>query len=747
MDAQLLQAAIAGNNSVLTELISRVRICPDGNGRLTRAFLTAISEAPMESLNMLLATNLVDLQAEDEINERNCLHEASISGRQMMLDIALAQSVDPARMDVYGRIPLHYASMHGRVPMVKLLLERAPQLINDIDHDNFTPLVHSIVHHQTECVRQLLDHGSKIEPEKESDHIPLNLACQYGSTAIIELLLERKASMIADAEGLYPQHLVARTGNVPENLLVLKNHGADLDLKDSLYQWTPLFHAISEGNEACVKILLQEGVKINIQDEKDLTPMYYAVWEGHLECMRQLLEFQAPPNIDTTPKEVPGMIHESMKVDSDGIPDLHLPPPIMPLRRYGHNFLDKKAFVQLTFDKIESEPIQFYNDSKYPAARLTVSSKSSDLIPRNLMLPIQEDSKYISFQVDNLDIFTIDFDVYPTFGSRIIARTVALPAVFQALGSSSGTCVLPLFDPRLRLIGHINFKYQVIRPFPGVPIELNQFETYWKATSHLDIHPSSFITGSSLSGQYLQLFVQLTSDGIPVSFSQWSFEHDGIQIPIGRTLFRTLQRIIPEESSLLERLGDERTTPEEVISILATNPFALKTILSTLAPNTNVNLHVLYPSEIDAQKLGLGPALNVNDFVDAILNDVFDYSRTTRERNQGRNSGRSIIFTSYSADICTAINWKQPNCMPLMSALSFLLIKVDPVLLCNSIGSRQHRSISPDTNNVILDGEYSLSVKDAVRVAQTNNLMGLVCTLEILVHDLFLLINLLTHLT
>jgi hypothetical protein len=36
---------------------------------------------------------------------------------------------------------------------------------------------------------------------------------------------------------------------------------------------------------------------------------------------------------------------------ADGIPDLELPPPIIPLRRYGHNFLDKKVFIQLPLIK------------------------------------------------------------------------------------------------------------------------------------------------------------------------------------------------------------------------------------------------------------------------------------------------------------------------------------------------------------------------------------------------------------
>ena len=662
LDAQLLQSAITGNNAVLTELITRLRASPDARGRFTRAFLTAISEAPIDSLKTLLETNLVDLEAEDEINERNCLHEAAISGREAILEIGLSHNVDPARMDVYGRLPLHYASIHGRVPMVKVLLSKGPATINNIDHDNFTPLVHGIVHHRIECVRQLLDHGARIEPETESDHIPLNLACQYGSKEVIELLLERKASIIADAEGLYPQHLVARKGDVPGNLLVLKNHGADLNLRDKLYQWTPLFHAVSEGNEACVQALLEQGVEVGITDEKGLTPMYYAVWEGHLKCMEQLLIAEKKDHVGKLAKEPSTPEPDFMKLDSDGIPDLSLPPPIIPLRRYGHNFLDKKAFVQLTFDSTKSEAIQFYNDSKYPAARLTISSKSSDLIPRNLMLPIQEDSKYVSFQVDNLDVFTIDFDVFPTFGSKIIARTVALPSLFQASDSSSGRSSLPLFDPRLRLIGHINFRYQVIKPFQGIPLEVNQFETYWKATSYLDVHPNSVITGSSLSGEYIQLFVQLTSDGVPVLFSQWTLDYHGIRIPLGRTSFDTLKKVATLSNSIQKDWPGLQDRQEDLVVALAGNLLPLKTVLSNLAPHINVNLHILYPNETDEQKLGLGPALNVNDFVDAILTDVFNYSRAAREHNQGRSSGRSIIFTSYNPAICTAINWKQPNC-------------------------------------------------------------------------------------
>ena len=666
MDSQLLQATIAGSMTILEELTTRLQNTVDARGRFSRAFLAAISEAPLEALKLLFATGLVDLHAEDEINERNCLHEAAISGREAVLDMALSREVDAGRMDVYGRLPLHYASMHGRVSMIRALVDNKPETINSIDHDNFTPLIHGIVHDRLECVQQLLHHGARIEPDKESDHIPLNLACQHGSKQVIELLLQKGARIMADAEGLYPQHLVARSGSCPSTLLLLRKFGADLDQRDKLYSWTPLFHAVSEGNVECVKSLLQESVMVDVLDEKELSPMYYAVWEGHLECMKLIVGSstrQAPSYQTQRASNLLNTLQSSepTKVDGDGIPDLSLPPPIIPLRRYGHNFLDKKAFVQLSFETLGSNAITFYNDSKFPAARLIVSSKSSDVIPRNIMLPIQEDSRHISFQVDSLDVFTVEFDVYPTFGSKIIARTVALPNTFAATTSSSGQCCLPLFDPRLRPIGHINFRFQVIKSFRGIPLELAQFETYWKATSHLDMYPSTVITGSSLSGEYVQLFVQLTSDCVPVLYPRWSVNHYGVEIPIGRLSLPQLQSLAAGRGKqILASLTSDLPELAELHQMLASCPLILKDVLNALPPNIHIDIHILYPSFAEEQRLGSEPELNINNYADAILNDIFNHARILRE--QKPDIMRPMIFTSYNADICTALNWKQPNC-------------------------------------------------------------------------------------
>ena len=669
-DSQILHAANTGNRMVLQDWISRLRGSPDARERFTRIFLAAIAEAPDDTLDILLQSGFVDMHAEDEINERNCLHEAAISGRSPVLNAALRSNVDLTRVDVYGRTPLHYACIYGRVILAKALLESGPRTIDNLDHDNFTPLIHAIVHHELPCARQLLAYGARIDPDSESDHVPLNLACQYGSVEIAKLLLEKQAKLLPDAEGLFPQHLVARSGQSPDTLLMLEHYGADLDQRDKLYQWTPLFHAASEGRVDCIRTLLERDVDVEILDEKGFSAMYYATWEGHMQCIKLLSSTDAgvmDVPISTAQHAIISPVPASsapVPLDADGIPDLSLPPPIIPLRRYGHNFLDNKTFIQLSFEAAGSDAIVFYHDSKYPAARLTISSKSSDVIPRNIMLPIQEDFKIISFQIDSLDSFAIDFDIFPTFGSKVIARSVALPSLFSAIANSCGQCCLPLFDPRLRAIGQISFNFQVIKPFHGIPLDITHFATYWRTTSQLDSHPSAFITGSSLSGDYVQLFVQLTSDGVPVLYPRWSINYHGVEFPIARMSLEqyiSLGTQYGNGDEVLEELEDKTVNDiPQIHRALAMSFVSLRDVLAFLPINIHVDIQVLFPTTAQERALGLNPSQNINTYADTILKDVFDHARATKEQNP--DFMRSIVFTSYNPDICTALNWKQPNC-------------------------------------------------------------------------------------
>lgn len=729
VDLQILQAAATGNIASLKEWISRLQHAPDAQDRFTRIFLSSINEAPRESVDVLVQSGLIDIHAEDDINERNCLHEAAIYGNEYVLSLAISRNVDVSRLDVYGRAPLHYACLRGRLRMVEMLLQAGPNMIDLRDHDNFTPLIHSIVRDKLDCVTLLLDHDAAINPAGESDHVPLNLACQHGLTDVVTLLLKKNARLLPDAEGLYPQHLVARSSKDPKLLLLLKEHGADLDQRDKLYQWTPLFHAASEGQFECLRTLLNNGADPMAIDEKGLTATYYATWEGHLECMDLLWAHSSTPRARTAFQQLSAMDAPTATVamdlsspnmnepPTDGIPDLSLPPPIIPLRRYGHNFLDSKTFVSINFNRT-ANPIKFFNEGRYPAARITISSKMSDLIPRNIILPIQEDSRIVSFQIDNLDNFTIDFEIFPTFGSKVIAKSVALPDVFRAVESSSGVCCLPLFDPRLRAVGHIQFSYQVVKPYSGVPLEITQFATYWKATSAVD-DSGALITGSSLSGDYLCLKIQMTRDGVPFVCPSYLIPYHGLDYSVSQFTSRTLAAATQAAATNFNSDHPEhdindihywRQTLRDAI-------LPLQVVLNQIPPHISLNLQILYPTILEEQALGVRQCIDINTFVDVVLTITFDHARHLR--TQSPDLSRGIVFSSWSPAVCTALNWKQPNF---------------PVLLCDDLGgSRDHdqtrRSSTEPASSLHLP---STSIKESARLAQGNNFMGLMCSGRIL---------------
>jgi CDK inhibitor PHO81 len=131
VDFILLDTTVSGNVESLKDLLDRMKSTSNECGsdhislgeRVTRTFLAAIHEAPEEALGVLLESGLVDIHSEDDINERNCLHQAAIYGKPFVLTYGLSKGVAADRTDVYGRVPLHYASMHGWLDMLDLLLD------------------------------------------------------------------------------------------------------------------------------------------------------------------------------------------------------------------------------------------------------------------------------------------------------------------------------------------------------------------------------------------------------------------------------------------------------------------------------------------------------------------------------------------------------------------------------------------------------------------------------------------------
>lgn len=494
--------------------------------------------------------------------------------------------------------------MNGHASVCRTLLSAGASPITS-DLDGYSAIIYSITNGWTDVVETFLESGVSFEPTPPppttTDSTPtltstptedlnaLSLACQYGHQAIARLLLERGAQILPNPAGYWPQHLAAREGHAGVlELLVEATRGfSGIDVPDKYSQATPLSHAASEGHVESVRVLLKAGSDVHAQDEFRRTPIHYAAWQGHIEIVNLLLAAGA------TLQESNGKQRElseddkgeatasvsTMAVDpleaeleADMIPSLSLPPPIIPFRicAYntplpsflttanslnvdGHNYLDKKYLVHVTLGHPNTtrppfpSPVRLYDQPHHGQAsslKLVMTPKpdsSGTSIPHSVILPLADEREVFSFQLDSLVDFSLEFDLFPTFGSKMIGKAVAHPSTFIDL-KSQGSYVVPIVDPHLKVIGDVPFEINVVKPFGRAQLQIGgQFETYWKSTATLsttstgDPNPStsSVVTASSLSGEHVRIVVQVTSDGYPVAWPHWKLPVEGLDVHVG----------------------------------------------------------------------------------------------------------------------------------------------------------------------------------------------------------------------
>lgn len=89
------------------------------------------------------------------------MHCAVMVNHAPMVELLLAAGGRPDLPDSVGDVPLHFAAQHRvRLPMLRLLLERAPQVVNQVGGAGRTPIAIAADSKFAEGVSLLLAHGA-----------------------------------------------------------------------------------------------------------------------------------------------------------------------------------------------------------------------------------------------------------------------------------------------------------------------------------------------------------------------------------------------------------------------------------------------------------------------------------------------------------------------------------------------------------------------------------------------------------
>lgn len=493
----------------------------EGKASVTRVLWKVIVDAPSELGDLILTCVAVpfDFGFIDDINGRTCLHEAAAAGSLRLVNLCLEKGSQREKLDVYGRSALHYTAMHGHAAVCKPLLEAgiSPHVL---DVDNCSPVIYATLRGSAECVQVLIcDQCIALQsPSSNSSLVPLSLASQYGYTDVVSLLLREGANSVPNTNGELPIHLAAREGHADVCKLLLEQDG--WDLADKYHEWTPLFHAARNGHASCLRILLQAGARVDRTDELGHQAVHYAAWYGHRACVDLLLEVMPKERPTVSSNRVPALPRTGSDMqldDPDSIPSLSLPPPIMPHRVYGHNYLDRNYLVVITVGlppatdpRRSRKAIRFHPRLSDSILAQSVSLPSPNRLkmvitagpginaaPYTITLPQKNGCDTFMFQASSLKDLALEFSIYPNFGTKTIGRAVAHPFIFHS--PDGGSTTLSILDHRLHSIGEVctqlvpwyvetevqiqvSFSAHVITPFQGITLEVGgAVETYWKS--------------------------------------------------------------------------------------------------------------------------------------------------------------------------------------------------------------------------------------------------------------------------
>ncbi|CAE6456550.1 unnamed protein product [Rhizoctonia solani] len=757
-------------------LIAQEAMATSDKNHIIRILWKAAIEAPRITSDLIIESSAFDIEAIDDISGRTFLHEAALSGQLRLVEMSLARGIDSAKLDVYARSALHYAALKGHPDVCRALLASgAPS--DALDMDNFSPLVHAIVNGHLECCSALLvdGHVNPMSAQAGQDLSPLSLACKHGHKNVVLLLLAHGATSQPNSNGELPLHLAAQEGHGEICRLLLRDPSQD-DIPDKYNEWTPLFHAARYGHLECVQLLLEARHNPAALDDIGRQPVHYAAWFGHSDCMHALIQAVHPLHGSTSKAKKTASISPAsdleapldFDLDADPIPTLSLPPPIMPFRVYGHNYLDQNHLVQIALgcpwtshdshilypvagvqlvprlQGISSKALPQSN----PSLKLVATSNFSTTDPSfNVVLPLSDDQDIFSLQVEGLHNLTLEFSVYPSFGSKAIGRAVALSHSFTEL-QGTGRIILPILDHRLHLIGQVSFDVSfdvcIITPFSSAGFDLgSKFETYWKSstaplnsattpstrqpasrqgfmggTSSVHASPALNVTGSSiaggtiitssLTGDFVHLVVQVTQDLVPVVFSQKWLPVRGFDLSVGTVTYAQFKSLAQGDAP-----GGETVTPSEWHSSLSSGFYSLEHALTVLPLSLGACIELARAPGSDQR-----PKQDLNAIVDSVLRTVYAAAYPNRA-DISQPSRRKLVLTSFCPSICTALNWKQPNY---------------PVFFSSYCGMTPREGHDAEASIETTQSDLrQRSISGAVDFAKGNNLLGVLVDARLIV--------------
>jgi ankyrin repeat protein len=128
-----------------------------------------------------------------------------------------------------------------------------------------------------------------------SPHQALEQAVEKNDPAAVQANL-RGGVDVKNYDGETPLIIAAKSGS-SDAMKTLIDAGAEVNLTDTSYKYTPLHWAAYNGQIEAAKVLLSHGANIEAREYTNSTPLSLAAKRGNVEIVRLFLDKGANPNV------------------------------------------------------------------------------------------------------------------------------------------------------------------------------------------------------------------------------------------------------------------------------------------------------------------------------------------------------------------------------------------------------------------------------------------------------------------